>query len=98
MFGPFSFLIFFMINKYLEQVPSNLGISRCEVGRISIFRYKGPGKIFKIFYKKVFAILNSNLITIVTNENCTDSSSRSTAFEASLIFILKRKSKLEILI
>ena len=35
-------------------------------------------------------------MTIVTNENFTDSPTRSTAFEASLILILKRKSELEI--
>ena len=58
---------------------------------ILISTEKGLGKNFKIRAFKISAILNSNLITIVTNENCTDSSTRSTAFEASLIFILKRK-------
>ena len=41
--------------------------------------------------------LNSHLIMIAVKENCTDSPTRSTAFEASLIVTLKGKSQLEII-
>ena len=85
--------------------PSNSWVVHFQV--VNLFRRSLFWNIFWGIYKgseilisteEISAILNSNLITIVTNENCTDSSTRSTAFEASLIFILKRKSQLDILI
>ena len=54
MFGPFSFLIFFMINKYLEQVPSNFFWEYRDVklGEFQSFVIKDLEKFSKFFIKK----------------------------------------------